>query len=149
MGTRLSMGRYFIPTSRDLQGSDLYHRGPHFGGKTEAQSYAEGVRAKGDRARVTPDADGFTVWEAKGKTGPDFSRGPGMAKAVSGYGGEIFALIKDGKIVGSSTFTGPRKEHEKSLRRNGYRIGKGTVPDAEYLGQTSKAKRTKRPRLSR
>ncbi len=149
MGTRLNMGRYFAPTTRDVRGSDLFMRGPHFGGKPEAQSYAMGVRAKGGRARIVPDTEGFTVWEAKGKTTPDISRGPGVAKPVSGYGGEIFALVKDGKVVGSSSFTGPRAEHEKLLRRSGYRIGKGTVSDAEYLGQTSKAKPSKRPRLTR
>jgi hypothetical protein len=89
------------------------------------------------------------VWEAKGKGVPDFSKGPGVAKAVSGYGGELFVLIKDGKEVGSSSFTGSRAEHEESLRRCGYQISKETAPDAPWIGRVSKVKQTKKPRLTR
>lgn len=53
----------------------------------------------------------------------------GYAKAISGYGGQKFALFKNGKKVGESTMTtSNREEHKAELNSMGYRVLKGYVP---------------------
>lgn len=51
----------------------------------------------------------------------------GYAKAISGYGGQKYALFRNGKRVGESSFTGSKEQHKKELNSNGYRVMKGTV----------------------
>jgi len=51
----------------------------------------------------------------------------GYAKAVAGYGGEVYVLYRDSKRAGTSTFVGTREQHQAELRASGYKIRKGTV----------------------
>jgi len=53
----------------------------------------------------------------------------GYAKQVSGYGGEVYALFRNGKRAGTSTMVGSDEKHRIELRSRGYRILKGSVKE--------------------
>jgi len=52
----------------------------------------------------------------------------GYAKAISGYGGEKYALFVNGKRTGTSSMINGAR-HREELRSRGYRIRKGTVKE--------------------
>lgn len=53
----------------------------------------------------------------------------GYAKVIAGYGGQKYALFRQGKRVGESSMVGKNinEKHKAELRLRGYKIRKGYV----------------------